>query len=208
MNELHSIGLNSIELNSIQKSYQGRTVLDLPESLTFLQGNRYALMGPNGSGKSTLLRLIAGLLTPDSGSIMLPDDLRNNCGYLPQTPYIFDTSVLSNVTLAGCDKKAARDILVTMGLSALAAQNAKTLSGGEKQRLCLARMLIRSHKLLLLDEPISAQDRSSVELVANVLETYLKETDCTLIIATHTPRFAELLCCEIIHLENGKRSEA
>ncbi|MEG1756714.1 MAG: ATP-binding cassette domain-containing protein, partial [Clostridia bacterium] len=149
-----------IRLVEIQKKYGDRMVLDIP-ALSFVPGGRYALLGPNGSGKSTLLRIISGVIRPDVGMVTcdVPD---KEIGYLPQTPYAFDLSVLKNVMVAADQvrtaKQSALAALRCVGMEALADLRGNRLSGGETQRMALARMMVKRHSVLLLDEPTSAVD--------------------------------------------------
>ncbi len=129
-----------------------------------------ALAGPSGSGKSTLLRLLNRLDDPISGTIALdgeplssfePSDLRRRVGMVFQTPPIFDGDVLDNLRVADPNVTAERagHVLEHVGLSAeLLARQASDLSGGEAQRMCVARALLTGPSFLLADEPTAALD--------------------------------------------------
>lgn len=155
-------GAPAVRLTDAAKVYGGRTVLELPE-LSLTAGGRYALLGANGSGKSTLLRLLAGVIAPDRGSVNR-DAAALRVGYLPQKPYAFSCSVRQNVLLAtergprAQRQKQADRALEQAGLQHLAEARGDRLSGGETQRMALARLLVRTWDVLLLDEPTAAAD--------------------------------------------------
>ena len=199
-----------IELTNVTKRYGNRTVLHIPR-LSLSDGGRYALIGPNGGGKSTLLRILAGELAPDGGEIA-SDIARMDAAYLPQTPYAFDLTVLRNVTiaLAGArdGKRLAKEALAKVGLTDYLRARGNRLSGGETQRMMLARMIARPHKLLLLDEPTSATDISAGEGIELALLAYAEETGCTLVFSSHAPGQALRLATDVLMLDNGELAEA
>ncbi len=200
-----------VELINLKKIYGKRTVLDI-EAFAFRPGGRYAVIGPNGSGKSTLLRLIAGIIEPDGGSVVLPEDSRRTLGYLPQQPYSFDFSVQKNVMLAFHKQKgaeeAARAALQKVGMERFADARGNRLSGGEAQRMALARMIALPRRLILLDEPSSSTDIAGSELIERALMQYCAETGCTLIFSTHSPAQAQSLAQDLLMLDGGKLVES
>lgn len=194
-----------IALQHITKKAGGRLILDIPK-LEFQEGRRYALIGENGSGKTTLLRVMAGILAPDSGKLSglpLP-----GMGYLPQAPYGFGFSLRRNVELAlqGEEDASAKALtaIKAVGLSSLADARGHKLSGGETQRMALARLVAKARPLLLLDEPTSATDIRGMDQVEALLLRYARQTGCTLIFSTHSPAQALRLAEEVIFLEKGK----
>jgi len=189
-----------IEVHDLKKTYRDRTVLDLPE-LSMRQGETLALAGANGSGKTTLLRLLAGALKPTAGTVKTAAPML----FLPQKSYAFRGTVLQNVLLGiNGQKQQALDLLEKLELLSLADKKASSLSGGELQRLALCRLLIRPCNLLLLDEPTSSCDPQSASLVLQALEDYRKETGCTLVLSTHTPRVALEAADRLLILRDGK----
>ncbi len=199
-----------IELSGIKKRYGTRLALDVPE-LLFLPGERYALIGPNGSGKTTLLRILAGTLKPDEGNVRLSGLERGEIGYMPQKPYAFDLSVVKNVMLSlggGEDaRKAALAALERVGLIQLAKARGSSLSGGETQRMALARLIAKSHKALLLDEPTASADIYASDMAEQALLEYAAETGCTLIFSSHAPSQALRLGTQAVALEGGQICE-
>lgn len=189
-----------IELCNIRKSYRERTVLDLPH-LCVPDGETLALVGANGSGKTTLLRILARVLRADAGTLSIPRETL----YMPQKPYAFRASVTENVLIGTKGLKAqAHALLEQLELDALADKKATSLSGGELQRLSLARLLIRPCKLLLLDEPTASCDARCARLVADAIERYKAQTGCTVILSTHAPSFAVRIADRLIVLHDGR----
>lgn len=195
-----------ITLRNIQKRFGGRLVLDIP-ALTIRAGERYALLGANGSGKSTLMNILAGLLKPDTGTVNTALAYEETA-YLPQWPYAFDLTVLQNVQLPLGNGETARvqalAALERVGLTQMAKARANRLSGGETQRMALARALARPHRLLLLDEPTSATDIQANDLIERALLDYCAEHGCTLVISSHAPSQAHRLGTQAVLLDNGR----
>lgn len=197
-----------IVLRDVVQQFGGRVVLEIP-GLQFLPGRRYGLIGENGSGKTTLIRMLAGTSRPTSGII---EGLQGKkVGYLPQSPYAFSFSVLENVAMALDGRKDAKELaqkaLVAVGMESLVEARGERLSGGEAQRMALARVLVRSYDVLLLDEPTSSTDVRSMDLIETTLKEYVEKTQCTLIFSTHSPAQALRLADEVLYLEKGRLVE-
>lgn len=199
-----------IELLGVQKQFGTRFSLEIP-LLTIEAGERLAIIGANGSGKSTLLRLLAGVIQADAGEIRLSGFARKEIGYVPQHPFAFDLSLQKNVELAlegASDRKQrAQEALDRVGLLHLAHARANRLSGGETQRMALARVLARKRKLLLLDEPTASADITAMELIERAICDYAEETGCTLVFISHAPSQAMRLSHRVLALNGGKISE-
>ncbi len=192
-----------INARDIEKKYGDTAVVNI-DSLEIKKGERLALTGPNGSGKSTLLKIIAGVI-PFSGSV----ETDGTVLYMPQNNIPFDMSVLANVTYSLTGKKKdkeekAFEALRKTGLEGLYKKNALGLSGGERARLALSRILARDCDCLLLDEPTGAVDIEGTEIIENAVNGYLGEKERTLIIATHSPSQAKRLCTRVVMLDKGK----
>lgn len=197
-----------IVLRDVVQQFSGRVVLEIPV-LQFVPGRRYGLIGENGSGKTTLIRMLAGTSKPNCGTIKGLEG--KAVGYLPQSPYAFSFSVLENVTLAlegHSDAEAlAQNALIAVGMESLVKARGDRLSGGEAQRMALARVLVREYDVLLLDEPTSSTDVRSMDLIELTLKEYVQKTQCTLIFSTHSPAQALRLGDEVLYLEKGKLVE-
>lgn len=191
-----------IEFRSLRKQYGVCVVLDIPY-VAFDEGSCTALLGVNGSGKSTLLRLMAArMCSPEAGNC-------HKTGYLPQTPYGFRMSVRKNIELvlrddiAACRRKKAEDAMEKVGILYLEHKNGHRLSGGETQRMALARLLAQENQLLLLDEPTSACDLAG----SSRIEQALKSFQGTIIFSTHSPAQAARLADRVIFLQDGRIRE-
>jgi len=199
-----------IEIRNLKKYYGGRLALDVPK-LTLDACERCALIGPNGSGKTTLLRILAGTLKPDAGTITFDGVKKSEIGYLPQKPYAFDLSVLKNVMLPLHNEPDARDrallALERVGLTHMKKARGSRLSGGEAQRMALARLIVKPHKILLLDEPTAAADISANDRIERALLDYAEECGCMLLFSSHAPSQALRLGTRVVALDDGKIGE-
>ena len=182
--------------------------------MTALQGidlevsskERVAILGPNGSGKSTLLKLIAGLLRPTKGSVEVlaknPRLSRSLIGYTGHEHYLYPyLTAKENLSLYSRLYGLSGDVsgaLQQIGLSQKADQLCSTLSRGQLQRLSLARALVHSPSLLLLDEPFAGVDRASRQSIEERLE------DATVVMVTHDKQEALRLCNRIVSLAEGR----
>jgi tungstate transport system ATP-binding protein len=172
-------------------------------------GERVALIGGNGSGKSTLLRLLHGLVTPASGSVLR--DGRARQAMLFQRPYVLRTSALNNVALAvwirGTSWKLAKEqamlALGRVGLGGQAFRNAKALSGGQQQRLALARAWSLRPDVLFLDEPTSNLDPHGKREVESLMAEFA-DTGMTLVFASHNLGQVKRLASRVVYLEHGR----
>lgn len=187
-----------------KKAYGEKVVLDISQ-VCFEKGKKYALIGANGSGKSTFLKCLASVI-PFDGKINEPV---KDLVYMPQQSYAFSISVKNNILLAFPFKdrknhtRQAEEIIQKLGLCELKNKNASRLSGGETQKTALARIMVKKHQVLLLDEPTSAMDIEAALNAENALISYANENNTTLIFATHSLRQASL-ADEIIFLKDGK----
>lgn len=170
-----------MKLRSCTKTFEGGTVLRFPE-VTLEPGRIYAAVGANGSGKSTFARLAAGVLPADQGARMLEGA---DVGYMPQRSYAFRLSTRANVCLGGADEARAEALMEALGLTALSGRRASRLSGGETARMALARVLMRPHDLLILDEPTASMDMESAMLTEELVEQYRRETGSAVLLITH-----------------------
>lgn len=174
-------------------------------------GESIAITGASGSGKSTLLHLLGGLETPDHGNIAL-DSHQREIGFVFQFHYLLpDLSAVENVALplliARWTKRRAferaTELLRKTGLGDRAEHPIAHLSGGEQQRVAVARALITKPKLLLADEPTGNLDEAISEQIGRTLVEYAHEHSAITIIATHSGTLAGM-CDRVMALEGGK----
>jgi tungstate transport system ATP-binding protein len=212
-------------IRALLHAYNGRTVLDVPE-LDIPAGEICVIAGPNGSGKSTLLQILALLLPPVSGSVRLNGvesvgsadihGLRRRVTLVHQKPVLFSTTVRNNISYGlratgrerGAIREAVETALAQLELTAVAERHARKLSGGEAQRVVLARGLVLRTPILLLDEPTSFLDDEIRPLVLNLLRAANQSQAATILIATHDPALVSSLPHRIVRLEAGKVTEA
>lgn len=191
-----------IECSSLVKTYGEKTVLDISH-LQVKKGETVVIVGPNGSGKSTLLKIISGVLMPTSGKKTVSGKIY----YLPQQSIPFSKTVRKNLLICSNDRSRCEELLIKLNLYELADKNARGLSGGECQRMALARVLMNTADFLILDEPSSAADVESTQIIEDTIKEYKNETGCGILMTTHSPKQAKKLADRIIMLCDGKIAE-
>ena len=190
-----------IRIHNLKKAFSSDFTLQI-DDLTVETGDRVALIGLNGSGKSTLLRLLAGQLFPDAGEIVC-DTPKQRIGYQPQSPYAFRGTAEYNIRIAPDAPKNLGPLLKACRLEQLYKKKMTALSGGEKQRVYLARMLAGRYDLLLLDEPLSAADLQTGESLSRTLREACETAGKTLLFSTHLPKQAFDIANKILLLDGG-----
>lgn len=217
-----------IEIANLTKIYNSgkpnsQTALD-NVSFTVSDGELVAVIGKSGAGKSTLLNIVACLDTPTSGSVILDGEeissasekkraavRMNKLGIVTQTPLLVEEIsavenvklplVLKKLKMSECNQKAA-NLLKSVGLEGKIEQTVKTLSGGEKQRVSIARALASDPKIILADEPTGNLDTENASAVFNILKNVAK-LGITVIVVTHDVDIAGM-CDRILELSDGK----
>ncbi|MFT6350811.1 zinc ABC transporter ATP-binding protein ZnuC [Neptuniibacter pectenicola] len=175
-----------ISLNKVNLHF-GRNHVLQDISTELHKGCITTLIGPNGAGKTTLVRLILGLLKPDSGTIWQESNLR--IGYMPQKLQIDKTFPLTVErflkTAQNCSKAQMKAVLSDVGASLLLEQSIHHLSGGEMQRVLLARALLRDPHLLVLDEPVQGVDINGQLELYNLISRIRDERGCGVLMISH-----------------------
>jgi len=209
----------ALSIRSVSKSFgTTRALIDI--SFDVSPGEIVAILGPSGCGKSTLLTLIAGLEKPDTGEILwdgtslssVPSHLRG-FGLMFQDFALFphlniQANIAFGLHLSGMASEAIRgrvtDVLALVGLPGLESRDVNTLSGGEQQRVALARSLAPRPRLLMLDEPLGSLDRSLRERLVGDLRGILHQTHQTAIYVTHDQEEAFTLADRVIVMNHGQ----
>ncbi|MGM0471122.1 MAG: ABC transporter ATP-binding protein [Bacillota bacterium] len=180
------------------------------------------IIGKSGSGKTTLLKLLNNMLTIDQGSLQYRDreitdydplKLRREVVMLPQNPVMFSTTIKDNFTKTLNyteqqlkDEAEYRKLLTEVNLDLPLSTDTDQLSGGEKQRLALARLLLLKPEIMLLDEPSSALDEETEEFIIEMVVDYIKSQQSTLVMITHSRELAQKFGDLIITLRQGQVS--
>jgi len=213
-----------IRLDAVVKRYpDGHEALS-GVSLDIEAGEMVFVTGHSGAGKSTLLKLMAGIERPSSGAVLLNDQnlrqlgntalarLRQNIGLVFQDHrLLFDRNVWQNValplTLAGNYgddmKRRVGAALEKVGLSDRALANPVALSGGEQQRVCIARAIVNRPRLVLADEPTGGLDPHYARIILDIFRSF-HQAGVTLVIASHDEVALSLYATRILHLEDGR----
>jgi len=203
-----------------------RNDFELQATFDVPAGESVAILGPNGAGKSTLLALVAGLLTPDSGTVevggrllsratpfLLTAPEKRRVGLMGQDPLLFPhLSALENIAFGPRSRgwsrvratAGAREWLERMELAPLESRRPSKLSGGQRQRVALARALAAEPEILLLDEPLGALDARTAPDIRQVLRTHLRDSGTTSLLVTHDVLDAAVLADRVLVLEGGR----
>jgi tungstate transport system ATP-binding protein len=187
-----------------------------------LEGKITSILGPSGSGKTTLLRILAGLESANKGNIKYRNNkilnnehhiLRQNATLVFQKSVFFDTTVYNNIAFGlklneeiskeDIDKKIS-ETLAFVRLEGFEKRKAKKLSGGEQQRVSLARALVLDRELLLLDEPTVNLDPKNVSIIEEIIQRVNREKDTTIVLATHNMFQAESVSQDVVLIVDGK----
>lgn len=213
MNALYSIG-------HLEHGYNGIPVLEL-DPCVIKQGSVHALIGPNGTGKSTLLNLLAFTVMPNKGKISFLGDqvethtlakFRKRVGYVQQNPYLFNLTVSENIQLGlkyrGINKQLresrADHIIEQFEIENLANKKPNELSGGEAQKVAIARTLVLEPEVLILDEPFTFLDKDFSLMLENIIYKIRESGTRTLIFSIHDFLRAQRLADQVWTLHNNK----
>ena len=218
-----------LSIQNIRKQYKNNKSIALDDvSVDVRAGEFLAILGPSGCGKTTLLRIIAGLLAPDSGKLLLDgNDItaapasKRSMGIVFQNYALFENmTVLENVTYAAYlkakreksatkaeIKEQALALLADLGIAELASKHPASLSGGQMQRVAIARTLILKPDIMLFDEPASALDVATRLQLRSVIKDIQAKFGTTMIYITHDQEEAFAMADRIMVMENAKISQ-
>ncbi len=211
------------KVRNLKKVYNDKIVLDI-DNLNFQEGKIYAIVGPNGSGKTTLLNILNLLDKPDEGQLFFYDkeitnksnsdtlEVRRKITLVNQDPFLFHSTVYDNIAYGlkirsippKVQKSRIRSALNIVGLSGFKDRKANQLSGGEAQRVVIARALVIEPEVLFLDEPTANIDQKHIDIVERIIKKIKKEIKTTVIFTTHDLSQAYRLADEVISLLDGK----
>jgi lipopolysaccharide export system ATP-binding protein len=210
-----------LQTQEISKAYRGRKVVD-DVSISVEQGEVVGLLGPNGAGKTTSFYMIVGLISPDSGSVMLNDDeitnlpmylrARKGISYLPQEPSVFRRltveenllAILETLSMNGRGRRDRMNQLVEqLGLEKVRHNKGYALSGGERRRVEIARSLAINPSFLLLDEPFSGIDPIQVLELQRIISD-LRRSGIGILVTDHNVRETLAVTDRAYIINNGK----
>lgn len=211
------------KVRNLKKVYNDKIVIDV-DNLNFQEGKIYAIVGPNGSGKTTLLNILNLLEKPDEGQIFFYDqeitnksnsdtlEIRRRMTLVNQDPFLFHSTVYDNIAYglkirsipSKVQKSRIRSALNIVGLSGFKDRKANQLSGGEAQRVVIARALVIEPEVLFLDEPTANIDQKHIDVVERIIKKIKKDIKTTVIFTTHDLSQAYRLADEVISLLDGK----
>jgi lipooligosaccharide transport system ATP-binding protein len=211
--------MDIIEVRGLTKYYGSLRAVDGID-FNIAKGECFGFLGPNGAGKTTVIRILYCFMPPTSGQVKVfgmdvtekPSQIKLRLGVMPQEDNLDpDLSVLENLIVyaryfdipKSISSRVARDLLLFVELTDKAGVNIKTLSGGMKRRILLARALINDPELLVLDEPTTGLDPHSRRSVWEKL-SHLKAKGTTLLITTHYMEEAEKLCDRVAIMDSGR----
>ncbi|MFR2186139.1 MAG: ATP-binding cassette domain-containing protein [Ruminococcus sp.] len=205
-----------VEIKNYCKSIKSRPILN-NVSYNFEYGKIYGLYGHNGSGKTMLLRAIAGLLVPDSGSVVIDGKvLHKDMSFPPSIGIVIENmnllpqyNAFDNLKILGKIKKTATDEDIKTALERVGLKSdlkVKKFSLGMKQRLNIAQAVFEKQKIILLDEPTNALDNDGVQLIYKLLKEE-KERGALVVITTHHKEDLEEICDVVLKMTEGELYE-
>ena len=212
---------NVLTTDHLGRSVGGLTLVD-DISVEVRAGEVLAVVGPSGSGKSSFLRLLNRLDEPTSGTVCLekvdyrqipPRDLRRKVGMVTQRAFLFPGTVYENLSFGPRQRgevlstTRAEELLTRVGLPGYAARDVANLSGGEAQRVSLARALANSPVVLLLDEPTSALDDAAKSGVESLIHDIIRGSRLTCVVVTHDIAQAARMATRVMMLERGRATK-
>ena len=207
-----------LRTDHLTRSIKDRNLVD-NITVAVRSGEVLAVVGSSGSGKSSFLRLLNRLDEPSSGTVFLeeldyrqipPGELRRKVGMVTQRAFLFPGTVYENLCFGPrqrgeeLSKSLAQELLNRVGLPGYLERDVANLSGGEAQRISIARALANSPAVLLLDEPTSALDEATKSGIESLINDIIRERRLTCVMVTHDVAQAARLATSVMMLENGR----
>lgn len=207
-----------VRFENLKKSYDGKTVLDIEQGV-IRKGRRTAIIGPNGAGKSTFIKIIAGIEKADQGRIWYGNETKfsqKDITLVFQKPYLLSTTVEKNIAypmkLRGWDENIIEqritELTEALNLTQFRKTKAWKLSGGETQKVALARALAFKPKLLLLDEPTANIDPVTTGEIEQLLMQIGEKQETSIVLITHNLAQAKRTCNDIMMFHGGNLIES
>jgi ABC-2 type transport system ATP-binding protein len=208
-----------IQLKDLTKRYGSFTALERLD-LTVPRGVLYGLLGPNGAGKTTALRIIAGILQPTAGSVLVggfdvqrePEAAKSKLGYIPDRPFIYEKLTGAEFLrfVSGLYGQNGEDVerridelLSVWELTAWRDELLEAYSHGMRQKLIISSALIHRPEVIVVDEPLVGLDPKAARLLKNIFRGFV-ERGGTILMSTHSLEVAEALCDRIAIIQDGK----
>ena len=213
-----SAGVPILETEHLSREVRGLRIVD-DVTVDVLASELLAVVGPSGAGKSSFLRLLNRLDEPTGGTVRVegsdytridPRDLRRRVGMVTQTAYLFPGTIADNLRFGPAQQgmelaeKTIKDLLDRVGLANRAGEDVAHLSGGEAQRVSLARALATKPVVLLLDEPTSALDAEAKGEVEKLILTVVKDNGLTCVMVSHDLAQAARIADRVMVLSKGR----
>ncbi len=210
--------IKTIELKNVGFAYDESKVIIENLSLKLQTGSRLAITGESGSGKSTLAMLLLGIIKSDHGELLVNSQALKNieaksylnqCAYMPQEIFLFSESVQENITFGRENPNFPSEMLRKLKLEDVLTRQVKDvreLSGGEKQRLGIARSMYRMPSLIIYDEPTASLDEGMERQIIQAIDDFLELNPCIFIAITHRKSILDI-CDQQLHLDGKSRIE-
>lgn len=212
-----------LEINNLSFSYNENKQILKNISLKINKGEVLGVLGINGAGKTTFIKCINRIIEPDSGDIfidgksinsMTQKEIAKLIAYVPQyNNNFFDINVLNTVMMGRIpyanqsfsenDRKIVYDLLEKMDLEVFAFRSIREMSGGERQRVFIARALAQQPKIIILDEPTSSLDLHNQLFILNMIDELAKKEGLTIIMIIHDLNLASMFCDKLLMLKDG-----
>ncbi|MGN0436430.1 MAG: ABC transporter ATP-binding protein [Wujia sp.] len=203
-----------LTINNLTKKYKKNIALK-NANLEFKEGHIYGIVGSNGAGKTTLFKMIAGIVRPTEGEIIVKtgepiEHFRKKMGFMIENPYLYENmTALQNMKIIGGIKgeynvEKLKQLLSLVGLDSVGGKKIKQFSMGMRQRLGIACALIAEPKVLVLDEPMNGVDPEGIVELRQLLLSLNKDKNITLMLSSHILSELEQLSTEFVFIKEGR----